>query len=156
RDPRALAQLARGRARAKITQLEHALDGTEFFTRHHAALLATVLARIDRLTADIAGLSEVIEQLLAPYEEQLAQAGSMPGWARRSAEDAIAETGVDMTRFPAGAHLASWGSRAPLDHQSGSRKGRARSKKGNRYLAGILGETAVAAGRTQTREGARY
>jgi transposase len=61
-----------------------------------------------------------------------------------------------MTRFPAGAHLASWGSRAPLDHQSGTRKGRARSKKGNRYLAGVLGETAVAAGRTQTREGARY
>ena len=69
----------------------------------------------------------------------------MPGWRRRSAEDAIAETGVDMTRFPTGAHLASGGSRAPLDHQSGTRKGRARSKKGNRYLAGRLGETAVAA-----------
>ena len=80
----------------------------------------------------------------------------MPGWARRAAQDAIAETGADMTRFPAGAHLASWGSRGPPDHQSGTGKGRARSKKGNRYLAGILGETAVAAGRTQTREGARY
>ena len=45
---------------------------------------------------------------------------------------------------------------APLDHQSGARKGRARTKKGNRYLAGVTGETAVAAGRTQTREGARY
>jgi hypothetical protein len=43
-----------------------------------------------------------------------------------------------------------------VDHQSGTRKGRARAKKGNRYLAGITGETAVAAGRTQTREGARY
>ena len=43
-----------------------------------------------------------------------------------------------------------------MDHQSGTRKGRARAKKGNRYLAGITGETAAAAGRTQTREGARY
>ncbi len=34
----------------------------------------------------------------------------------------------------------------PVDHQSGARKGRARAKKGNRYLAGISGETAVAAG----------
>jgi len=156
RNPKVLAQLARAAARRKIAELEEALEGAEFFTAEHAGLLAAMLERIDRVTADIARLSEVIEQLLAPYEEQLAQAESMPGWRRRSAEDAIAETGVDMTRFPTGAHLASWGSRAPLDHQSGARKGRARSKKGNRYLAGVLGETAVAAGRTQTREGARY
>ena len=156
RNPRVLAQLARGRARRKLAELEQALEGAEFFTEAHAALLRTMLARIDRVTAEIDALSEVIEALLAPYEEQLAQAGSMPGWARRSAQDIIAETGVDMTRFPTGAHLASWGSRAPLDHQSGARKGRAKTKKGNRYIAGTLGETAIAAGRTQTREGARY
>lgn len=44
----------------------------------------------------------------------------------------------------------------PLDNSSGKRKGKARSKKGNRYLSGLLGETAVAAGKTQTRECARY
>ena len=156
RNPRVLAQLARGRARRKLTELEAALEGAEFFTEAHAALLTTMLARIDRVTAGIDALSEVIEALMAPYEEQLAQAESMPGWARRSAQDTIAGTGVDMTRFPTGAHLASWGSRAPLDHQSGARKGRAKTKKGNRYIAGTLGETAIAAGRTQTREGARY
>ena len=80
----------------------------------------------------------------------------MPGWGRRSAQDAIAETGAGMTRFRTGPHLASWAGRAPLDHQSGTRKGQAKSKKGNRYLAGLLGETAVAVGRTQTRESARY
>ena len=156
RDPKVLAQLARTRARRKITELEEALEGTEFFTDEHAALLKLMLERIDRASAEIGRLSEVIEQLLAPYEEQLQQAGSMPGWARRSAEDAVAETGVDMTRFATGGHLVSWAGRAPLDHQSGARKGRAKTKKGNRYLAGVTGETAVAAGRTQTREGARY
>ncbi len=156
RDPRVLAQLARARARRKISQLEEALEGAEFFTPEHAALLAAMLARIDRVEEEITRLSGVIEQLLAPYEEQLQQAESMPGWARRAAQDAVAETGVDMTRFPAGAHLVSWGSRAPQDRQSGTRKGRAKTRKGNRYLAGVLGETAAAAGRTQTREGARY
>jgi transposase len=156
RDPKALAKLARGRARRKIAQLEAALEGAEFFTAEHAALLSAMLGRIDGLTAQISALTEVIERLLAPYEEQLAQAESMPGWGRRSAQDALAETGADMSRFPSGAHLASWAGRTPLDNQSGKRKGQARSRKGNRYLAAITGETAVAAGRTQTREGARY
>jgi transposase len=156
RDPKVLAQLARARARRKIAELEEALEGAEFFTPEHAALLATMLARIDRVNEEIARLTEVIEQLLAPYEEQLQQAESMPGWGRRAAQDAVAETGVDMTRFRTGGHLSSWAGKTPLDHQSGKRNGRARSKKGNRYLAGLLGETAAAAGRTQTREGARY
>ena len=93
RDPKALAQLARGRARRKISELEHALEGAEFFTDHHARLLKTMLERIDRIDAEITRLSEVIETLLTPYEEQLQQAESMPGWGRRSAEDAVAETG---------------------------------------------------------------
>jgi transposase len=156
RDPKVLAQLARTRARRKITELEHAPEGAEFFTAEHAALLKTMLARIDQLAAGIGELTTVIERLLAPYEEQLQQAGSMPGWGRRSAEDAVAETGVDMTKFPTGGHLASWAGRTPLDHQSGKRTGRARHKKGNKYLGAITGETAVSAGRTQTREGARY
>ena len=80
----------------------------------------------------------------------------MPGWGRRAAQDAIAETGVDMTRFPTGGHLSSWAGKTPLDHQSGKRAGRARHKKGNKYLAAVTGETAVSAGKTATREGARY
>jgi transposase len=156
RDPKALAQLARGRARRKTRELEEALDGAEFFTPPLAALLKIMLERTDRLGAEIGQVSQVIEELLAPHEAQLAQAESMPGWGRRAAQDTIAETGVDMTRFPTGAHLASWAGRTPLDRQSGQRKGRPKAKKGNRYLAGVLGETAVSAGRTQTREGARY
>ncbi len=156
RNPKVLAQLARAAARRKIAQLEEALEGAEFFTPEHAALLAVMLERIDRVSTEIALLSEVIERLLAPYEEQLQQAESMPGWRRRAAQDALAETGTDMSRFPTGAHLASWAGRTPVDNSSGKRAGQARSKKGNRYLAGVTGETAVAAGRTQTREGARY
>jgi transposase len=156
RNPKVLAQLARARARRKISELEAALEGAEFLTPELAALLARMPGRIDQLNASTDELTAVIETLLEPYEEQLQQAGSMPGWGRRSAQDAIAETGVDMSRFRTGGHLASWAGRTPLDNQSGSRKGKARSKKGSRYLAAITGETAVAAGKTQTREGARY
>jgi transposase len=67
RNPRTLAQLARGRARRKISELEAALEGAEFFTPAHAALLAAMLERIDRVTAEITRLTAVIERLLAPY-----------------------------------------------------------------------------------------
>jgi transposase len=156
RDPKILAQLARARARRKIAELEEALEAAEFFADEHAALLKTMLERIDRVNTEIDELTAVIERLLAPYEEQLQQAESRPGWGRRCAQDAVAETGVDMTRFRTGGHLSSWAGKTPLDHQSGKRTGRAKSKKGNRYLAAVTGQTAIAAGQTQTREGARY
>jgi len=156
RDPKVLAGCARTRARAKIPQLREALEGAEFFTAHHARLLASILNRIDAITAEIDQLSAVIEELLAPYEEQLAQAESMPGWGRRAAQDVIAETGTDMTRFPTPGHLASWAGRTPLDKQSGARKGQRRHKRGNKYIGAVTGETAVAAGKTDTREGARH
>ncbi|MBV9381499.1 MAG: transposase, partial [Streptosporangiaceae bacterium] len=99
RNPKVLAQLARGRARRKTAELEQALEGAEFFTEHHAALLKVMLERTGRLNADIDQVSRVIEQLLAPHEEQLQQAESMPGWGRRAAQDALAGTGADMSRF---------------------------------------------------------
>jgi transposase len=156
RDPKTLAECARTRARAKIPQLREALEGAEFFTAHHARLLRSILSRMDAITAEIDELSAVIEELLAPYEEQLQQAGSMPGWGRRAAQDVIAETGTDMTRFPTPGHLASWAGRTPLDKQSGARKGQRRHKRGNKYIGAVTGETAVAAGKTDTREGARH
>ncbi|MGO9781684.1 MAG: hypothetical protein ACLPQY_18270 [Streptosporangiaceae bacterium] len=78
----------------KISQLEEAQEGAEFFTAEHAALLAKVLARTDRLSADIEDLTAVIERLLAPYEEQRAQAESMPSWGRRAAHGTYRKDGA--------------------------------------------------------------
>ena len=114
RNPKVLAQLAWTRARRKIAELEEALEGAEFLTAGHTALLAAMLARIDQLTAGIDERTGVIERLLAPHEEQLAQAESTPGWGHRAAQDALAATGPDMSRFCTGAHLTSWADRTLL------------------------------------------
>jgi transposase len=124
RDPAVLAGLARKRARAKISQLEEALEGADFFTPQHVGLLRAMLERIDRADAEIARLSQVIEELLAPYEEQLAQAESMPGWGRRAAQDVLAETGTDMTASPPPAAWPPGPGRTPLDRESGTRRAR--------------------------------
>jgi transposase len=155
RDPRVLAQLARSRMRAKIGDLEEAFVGR--FSDHHAFLLARMLAHLDTLEADIDAVETRIEDLLAPFADALARLDAIPGIGRIAAATIIAEIGVDMTRFPTAAHLASWAKFAPIVSESaGKRKGKNATGKGNRYLARTLGETVVAAARTDTFLGERY
>jgi hypothetical protein len=62
-----------------------------------------------------------------------------------------------MTRFPTPAHLCAWARFAPAVKESaGKKKGRGGTGHGNRYLARVLGEAAVAAGKTDTFLGERY
>ena len=85
------------------------------------------------------------------------QLDAVPGPGRTAAQDLIAEVGVDMSVFATPAHLVSWAKFCPQVRQSaGKTKGRNSKGRGNRYLAGVLGEATVSAGRTQTRVGARY
>ena len=156
RDPRALAQLARGTMRGKIRQLEEALD-CSFFTSQHAAILAMMLACIDRYTDQIAQLTAMIEELAEPWRHQIAQLDAIDGIGQICAQDIIAETGTDMTVFPTAAHLVSWAKWAPQIRQSaGKRKGRNATGRGNPYLSAALGEATYAASRTNSFLGARY
>src|SRR3954462_5454430 len=62
-----------------------------------------------------------------------------------------------MTRFPTAGHLCSWAKFSPgVKSSAGKNKGNGATGHGNRYLARVLGEAAVAAGRTDTSLGARY
>src|SRR5262245_32405565 len=62
-----------------------------------------------------------------------------------------------MGRFPTAGHLVSWARFAPgVKESAGKRKGKATTGHGNPYLARVLGEAAVAAGRTNTFLGERY
>jgi transposase len=154
-NPKALAQLARGRLRAKITQLEEAFTG--HFTDHHALLLTKMLARIDSLDADIAELDAAIEEMIAPFAAAVARLDEIPGVGATAARVIIAEVGMDMSRFPTVAHLASWARFAPgVKESAGRKKGMGTTGHGNRYLARALGEAAVSAGKTDTFLGERY
>ena len=156
RDPRALAQLARGTMRGKIRRLEEALD-CSFLTDQHAAVLAMMLVTIDHYTTQIGQLTATIEALTAPFLRQVAQIDEIHGIGTICAQDIIAEIGADMTVFPTAAHLVSWARWSPQVKQSaGKRKGSNATGRGNPYLGAALGEAASSAGRTQSFLGARY
>ena len=111
RNPRALAELARGSMRAKNSVLQQALTG--HFTDHHAFLPGMMLDRIDAITAQIATLTARIGQALAPCAAQVAQLDEIPGIGVIAAQDLIAEIGTDMSRFPTAGHLVPWAKFAP-------------------------------------------
>jgi transposase len=95
--------------------------------------------------------------LCEPYERQIAQLDEVPGYGITTAQDLIAEIGVDMSVFPTAGHLCSWGRQAPGVRESGGkRKGKNATGRGNPYLGAALGEAAIGAGRTQTFLGAKY
>jgi len=155
RDPARLAEMARTRMRAKIPQLREAFTG--FFTDHHAMLLEQMLNRIDSIEADIDLLDDRIEAHLAPFADAVDRLDEIPGIGATTAAVIIAEIGVDMSRFPTAGHLCSWARFAPgIKSSAGKTKGRGSTGHGNRYLARVLGEAAVTAGRSETFLGERY
>ena len=155
RNPKALAQLARSRMRAKIPLLEEAFVG--HFTAHHAFLLRTMLARVDQASADIDAVETQIEELITPFAQAVEKLDEITGVGTTAAHVMIAEIGVDMSRFPTAAHLCSWARFAPgVKESAGKQKGRGSTGHGNPYLARVLGEAAVAAGKTDTFLGERY
>ena len=155
RDPEVLAQLARSRMRAKIGLLEEAFNG--HFDNHHAFLLTRMLGRIDAIDADIAAVDAQIEAQLAPFASAAARLDDIPGIGPVAAAIILAEVGVDMSRFPTAAHLCSWAKFSPtICSSAGKSKGNGSTGHGNRYLARVLGESAVVAGRTDSFLGERY
>jgi transposase len=143
----ALAQLARGRMREKIPQLERALSGR--VAPHQRFMLAQQLAHIDFLDETIERVSGEVAERLRPFDETLANLDAIPGVGRRTAEILLAEIGPDMRRFPSAAHLASWAGMCPGHDESAGKRRSGKTRKGSQALRHALTEAAHAAARSK-------
>lgn len=146
-DPRALAELARGRLRAKLPALERALAGR--FGAHHRFLVAEILGHIDDLEERILRLDAEVRLRQRPVEATLVRLDAIPGVGRRAAEIILAELGHDLSSFPSARHCASWAGLCPGHYESAGKRHGGRTTKGNAYLRSILIECAQAAARTK-------
>jgi transposase len=147
RDPEVLAELARGRMRAKIPALKEALEGR--FDHLHAVWIGAILDHIDFLDTQIAGLTDAIAEQIAPFEQAVELLCTIPGVQRRTAEVIIAEIGVDMSVFPTDKQLASWAGMCPGNDQSAGKRRSGKTRKGSKWLDWALEEAAMAAIRTK-------
>jgi transposase len=154
-DAATLAQLAKGRLREKLPDLERALAGS--FNAHQRFLVAEHLAHIDFLEAAIDRVSVEIAERLRPCAEAVARLDTIPGIGPYLAEALIAEIGTDMSRFPTAAHLASWAGMCPGNHASAGKRRSGRTRKGNPWLRTLLVQAAHAGARKKdTYLGAQY
>ena len=146
-DPAVLAELAKGKLRAKLPALREALQGR--FDTEHALIVGRILAHIDYLDEAIAELSQTIERQIAPFANAVELLCTIPGVQRRTAEVIIAETGGDMSAFPTAKHLASWAGVCPGNDESAGKRRSGRTTKGSKWLRAALTEAAKAASRSR-------
>ena len=142
-DPEAMAELARGRLRAKRPALRQALEGR--MTAQHRVLLRHIVTHLAFLDGQLEQLTAEIETAQTPFADAVALLQTTPGVAGAAASAIIAEIGTDMSRFPSAAHLASWAGRCPGNRQSGGKRLSGHMTQGNRWLRAVLGEVAWSA-----------
>jgi transposase len=145
-DPEARAEQARGRWRAKLPALRQAREG--HLQPHHRLLLRQLLAHLDFLEASLAEGQAEMERHLAPFEEAVALAQTLPGVGAVAAAGRIAELGLDLRVFPSHQHLASWAGICPGNQQRGGKPFQARTRPGRPRLKALLCEVAQAIART--------
>jgi transposase len=139
-DPETLAELARGRLRAKLPDLTLALEGR--VQPHQRYLLQRLLVHIDFLDQSIDSVQREIDEQLTPFQNEVTLIQSLPITLQAGAATVIAEIGVDMSCFPSAEHLASWAGLCPGNYESAGKRKSGKTTKGNPYLREVLCEMA--------------
>lgn len=147
-DPEALSELAQRRMKSKKDDLKRALHG--LMGAHQRLMLETQLRHIDFLDQEINRLDQEVKARMLPFEEGLELLDTIPGVGRRTAEQILAETGIDVgNQFGSAARLCSWAGMSPGNNESAGKRKSGRTRKGNQKLRSALVEAARAAARTK-------
>lgn len=143
-----VSQMVHGKLRHKSDAILKAMDG--FLTPLQKQLLLRIADHIDDMSKRIDEMDKLIRQYLAEYEESIAELDKIPGIGRQSAETILAETGLDMARFPSANNLASWAGLSPGNNESAGKRRSGRTTKGNKTLKTTLIQCAKSAIKSKT------
>ena len=139
-----LADLAKGKMRAKIADLSMALEGR--FDDHHALMCRLHLDYLDHLDQMLAILDGQTEAMMEPFRAARDLLMTIPGLGPLSAAAVISEIGTDVAEFfPDAAHLASWAGLCPGNHESVGKRHHGRRRPGNQHLQPVVVECAWSA-----------
>jgi transposase len=142
-DAKELAQLGDERLRCSEEQLVDALTGRA--QPMQRAMLALQLERLQLIDTQMAKLNGMIAQAMKAHQDAVIRLAEVPGFGVDSAQQVIAEVGVQASTFPSAAELTSWVGTCPGKEESAEQNHSSRSAKGNKYLRRVLNQAAHAA-----------
>jgi len=138
-----LAALGDDRLKCTKEQLADALRGAP--EPGHLQLLKLHLERLQLLDEQISQLSQMSATALQKHPQAVARLAEVPGFGVESAQQMIAEVGVDAEAFASAGEFASWSGVCPGSDVSAEENHSSRCPKGNQYVRRILSEAAHAA-----------
>lgn len=141
-DNQRLAELAQGKLRNKIPELERALEGR--VTPHHRFLLRELLDHLYLVESKMRRIEPEVEERLRPFQSEVVRRCTIPGVDRVTAWGLLAEIGLDMKQFPDVRHLGSGAGLGPGSHESAGKRKSGKIRKGNLWLRRCLCQAAWA------------
>jgi len=137
-----LAEMAQGRLRNKIPELEGALEGR--VTTRHRFLLRELLDHLYFVESKMRRIEQEIEVRLGRFPSEVARLCTIPGVDRVTAWGVLAEVGLNMSQFPDAQNLASWAGLCPGSHESAGKRKSGKTRKGSLWLRRCLCQAAWA------------
>lgn len=142
-DPDRLAGLGDDRLRCSQQELADALQGE--VEPVHRQLLQLYLERLSLLDQQIGKLDQMIANALQRTQDAVIRVAEIPGFGADSAQQIIAEVGVEAETFPTAGQFTSWAGLCPGSEESAEQNRSSRSAKGNRFVRRILTQAAQSA-----------
>jgi len=132
------------RCKSSVEQFQGALTG--IISPLQRELFTAVLRIIDEQSKQIERIEAMIQKYTTDAYDAAAKAiDELPGIGRISAEQIIAEIGIDMSRFPTADHLCSWAGISPGNNESAGKRKSGKTRRGNKTLKKTLTQCATSA-----------
>jgi len=135
------------RMKKKLPAIREALESP--VDDNHRFLLRMLLDEFAMLESFVERLDKRVEEVSAPFAQEIELLETIPGIAKTAAQNIVAETGGDMKVFPTAGNLCSWVGMCPGSNRSAGKTPAARTNPGNRWLKTILVQAAWAASHTK-------
>ena len=141
--PDLLAELGNDHLRCSKRELADALNGSP--EPIHRQMLKLYMERLHLLDQQIDKLDQMTAVALKQHQNAVIRVAEIPGLGVDSAQQLIAEMGVDAEAFASAGQFTSWAGLCPGSDVSAEENHSSRSAKGNRFVRRILTQAAQSA-----------